>query len=129
MVSEPHVNGTEFGELQLAIWKEQFQASRDGDRFFYLNDPLQSYIRQNFGIDSRRTLAQVIASNTDIPLAELPANVFLLPAGAAAAAAVAPEVAVAPPVSTQLTRGDSRGKAPAPALNPIPATVSVKRSR
>jgi len=78
MVAEPHVAGTEFGELQLAIWKEQFQASRDGDRFFYLNDPLQSYIRQNFGIDSRRTLAQVIAANTDIPLAELPARLTIL---------------------------------------------------
>ena len=31
--------GTEFGELQLAIWKQQFEALRDGDRFFYLNDP------------------------------------------------------------------------------------------
>ena len=39
MVSERHVPGTEFGELQLAIWKQQFQALRDGDRFFYLNDP------------------------------------------------------------------------------------------
>ena len=39
MLAEPHVLGTEFGELQLAIWKRQFQALRDGDRFFYLNDP------------------------------------------------------------------------------------------
>ena len=39
MVAEPHVPGTEFGELQLAIWKQQFQALRDGDRFFYANDP------------------------------------------------------------------------------------------
>ena len=31
--------GTEFGELQLAIWKRQFEALRDGDRFFYGNDP------------------------------------------------------------------------------------------
>ena len=39
MVAEPHVPGTEFGELQLAMWKKQFQALRDGDRFFYGNDP------------------------------------------------------------------------------------------
>ena len=39
MVAERHVPGTEFGELQLAIWKRQFQALRDGDRFFYGNDP------------------------------------------------------------------------------------------
>ena len=39
MVSEPHVRGTEFGPLQLAIWAKQFAASRDGDRFFYAVDP------------------------------------------------------------------------------------------
>ncbi|GIH10407.1 hypothetical protein Rhe02_84740 [Rhizocola hellebori] len=86
MVAEKHVDGSELGELQLAIWKDQFIAARDGDRFFYLNDPLQSFIRKNYGIDSRRTLAQVIAANTDIPLSELNANVFRVSVDAAAAA-------------------------------------------
>ncbi len=45
MVAERHVPGTEFGELQLAIWKKQFEALRDGDRFFYRNDPGLSLIR------------------------------------------------------------------------------------
>lgn len=36
-----------------------------------------------FGIDYRRTLAQVIAANTDIPTRELSPNVFLTPPGAA----------------------------------------------
>jgi len=85
MLAEKHVTGSELGELQLAVWKDQFRAARDGDRFFYLNDPLQSYIRQNFGIDSRKTLAQVIALNSDIPLSDLNANVFKIPLGAAAA--------------------------------------------
>ena len=31
--------GAEFGELQLAMWKRQFERLRDGDRFFYVNDP------------------------------------------------------------------------------------------
>jgi hypothetical protein len=83
MVAEPHVPGSELGELQLAIWKDQFRAARDGDRFFYQNDPLQSFIRTNFGIDSRKTLAQVIAANTDVPLASLPSNVFRPPLTAA----------------------------------------------
>ena len=39
MVSESHVRGTELGELQLAVWRPQFEALRDGDRFFYLDDP------------------------------------------------------------------------------------------
>jgi hypothetical protein len=78
MIAERHVPGAEFGELQLAIWKKQFQALRDGDRFFYLNDPALSLVKEQFGIDYRRTLAQVIASNTDIPLSDLNDNVFLV---------------------------------------------------
>jgi len=65
MVSEPHVPGTEFGELQLAMWKKQFEALRDGDRFFYLNDPLLDGIRRHYGIDYRHTLANIIRMNTD----------------------------------------------------------------
>jgi hypothetical protein len=60
MVSEKHVAGTEFGPLQLAIWKKQFAALRDGDRFFYLNDPVLNTIRQTYGIDYRHTLAELI---------------------------------------------------------------------
>jgi len=135
MVAEPHVAGTEFGELQLAIWKEQFTASRDGDRFFYLNDPLQSFIRQNFGIDSRRTLAQVIASNTDIPLAALPANVFL--GSSAAAAALAPSAESSVTVASATTRGDNRGtthglttnQAPAPLTTPPGRSLSANQHR
>ena len=46
MLSEPHVRGTEFGELQLAIWTKQFAALSDGDRFFYLNDPFLETVRE-----------------------------------------------------------------------------------
>jgi hypothetical protein len=35
-------------------------------------------IKQRFGVDYRRTLAEIIALNTDIPLADLNDNVFLL---------------------------------------------------
>jgi hypothetical protein len=73
MVSEPHVAGTEFGKLQLAIWKKQFQALRDGDRFFYRNDPVLQQINATYGITFRHTLAEVIAANSDfVP----PADVF-----------------------------------------------------
>src|SRR5438093_587735 len=56
MVSERHVKHTEFGELQLAIWTKQFTALRDGDRFFYRNDPVLRVIYQAFGIDYRLTV-------------------------------------------------------------------------
>ena len=79
MISEPHVAGTEFGELQLAMWRRQFQALRDGDRFFFGNDPNLNLIRLVYGIDFRRSLGDIIALNTDIPRNELEPNVFLAP--------------------------------------------------
>jgi hypothetical protein len=73
VVSEKHVRGTEFGELQLAIWTKQFEAARDGDRFFYQNDPVLRSIEQNFRIDYQHTLSEIINMNTGVTLQ---ANVF-----------------------------------------------------
>ena len=78
MVAEPHVGGSEFGELQRAIWKRQFEALRDGDRFFYGNDPSLPLIRRLFGIDYRRTLAEIVELNTDLAPGDLQPNVFRL---------------------------------------------------
>jgi len=77
LVAEKHVTGTELGELQVAMWTRQFQALRDGDRFFYGNDPELAVIAQQYGIDYRHSLAQIIAANTEIPLADLNDNVFV----------------------------------------------------
>jgi hypothetical protein len=73
MLSEQHVPGTEFGELQLAMWKKQFEALRDGDRFFYLNDPLLPRLESRYGLDYSRSLANIIRLNTG---ARTPADVF-----------------------------------------------------
>jgi len=77
--AEPHVPGTEMGETQLAIWTRQFQALRDGDRFYFGNDQGLSFIRNSFGIDFKHTLAQIIQMNTDVTAADLnpTGNVFL----------------------------------------------------
>jgi hypothetical protein len=64
MLSEQHVPGTEFGELQLAMWKKQFEALRDGDRFFYLNDPLLPTFESRYGLDYSQSLANIIRMNT-----------------------------------------------------------------
>jgi hypothetical protein len=77
MIAEPHNAKSDLGELQTAIWKRQFQALRDGDRFFYENDPGLSQIQRRFGIDYRHSLADIIALNTDIPRTELADNVFI----------------------------------------------------
>jgi hypothetical protein len=68
MVSEGHVKHTEFGELQLAIWTKQFTALRDGDRFFYRNDPVLRVIDHEFGIDYRLTIAELVELNAGVTL-------------------------------------------------------------
>ncbi len=73
MMCERHVHGTEFGDLQLAIWQRQFEALRDGDRFFYANDSALVDIKRRYGISFRRTLAQVIAQDSD---GHVQSNVF-----------------------------------------------------
>ena len=73
MVAEPPLPGSELGELQHAIWKQQFEALRDGDRFFYLHDPVLREIEQRYGVTYRHTLAEIIAMNTG---AEVAADVF-----------------------------------------------------
>jgi Animal haem peroxidase len=74
MVSEPHVAGSELGPLQLAIWRRQFEALRDGDRFFYGNDPFLARIQRVFGITYKHTLAELIRLNTG---ATVEPNVFI----------------------------------------------------
>ena len=79
MMAEKHLPGSDLGELQTAIWRRQFQALRDGDRFFYGNDQGLSTILSTYGLDFHTTLAQVIARNTDLPSADINPDVFLVP--------------------------------------------------
>ncbi len=74
MSAEPHRPGHELGELQEAIWKKQFENLRDGDRFFYANDPVLAEIQTRYGISYRRTLGEIIELNTE---AEVEPDVFL----------------------------------------------------
>ncbi|HEX8745300.1 MAG TPA: peroxidase family protein [Thermoleophilaceae bacterium] len=76
MVAEPHVRGSELGELQRAIWRQQFHALRAGDRFFYRHDAALEEIRSRYGVDYRHTLGDLIALNTTAPRGELPDDVF-----------------------------------------------------
>src|SRR5207247_3901607 len=68
MVSEQHLKGTEFGELQLAIWTKQFAALRDGDRFYYLNDPALHAIELAFRIYYRHSLAEFAMLDAGVTL-------------------------------------------------------------
>ena len=70
MVAEKHVAGTEFGPLQLAIWKQQFTALRDGDSFFYANDDALAGVKRAFGIDYQVSLSTIIRLNSDEQVAD-----------------------------------------------------------
>jgi hypothetical protein len=49
---------------------------RDGDRFFYLNDPVLGLIAATYGISYKHTLAEIIKLNTG---ATVQSNVFKAP--------------------------------------------------
>jgi len=76
MVSEPEVHDSELGALQYAIWRRQFEALRDGDRFFYANDPTLAAIKKAYHITYKHTLAQLLTLDAEVPKGEVPGNVF-----------------------------------------------------
>ena len=82
MVSEPHLPDSEFGELQHAIWKQQFEAIRDGDRYFYEWNKTKAvrYFAKpqgRSGLTWRRTLADVIIDNTELTADDIQSNMFI----------------------------------------------------
>ncbi len=80
MVSEPHLIGSELGELQHAMWKAQFEALRNGDSNFYLwNRSLQRNLGQlhKAGLTYKQTLADIIVNNSDVEHSDIQANMFL----------------------------------------------------
>jgi hypothetical protein len=80
LVSERHVTGSELGELQRRVFTQQFIQLREGDRFFYQNNPDLTTIRLIFGIDFRRRLSQIITDNTELNPGDIATNVFFAPA-------------------------------------------------
>ncbi len=64
MLAEPRMRGKLFGETINAILSRQFAALRNGDRFFYLNDPLLSKSEKTAIRKTR--LKDVIMRNTDL---------------------------------------------------------------
>ena len=79
MVSEAHLPGKSFGELQAALWAKQFLALRDGDRFFFENDSDLDDIFALYGIEVLSSLKDILVLNTMLTAADLQDNVFLAP--------------------------------------------------
>lgn len=79
MMSESHLPGSELGELQSALWRKQFEALRDGDRFFCVGDPVLHEIAVKYGISYRHTLSELIVIDGKVSKKGYPANVFFAP--------------------------------------------------
>jgi hypothetical protein len=79
MLAEPHLPGSDLGELQDALWRKQFEALRDGDRFFYLADPALTAIEAAYGVTYKHTLAELITLDAGVPAGHIAANVFYSP--------------------------------------------------
>ncbi len=72
MLAEKHIEGSMFGDLVSIIIERQFQDLRDGDRFYYENDPALSESRKQMIKDTR--LNDIIMRNCDIEVMQ--ENVF-----------------------------------------------------
>lgn len=73
ILSEDHMNDALFGKTAMTIVKQQFMSVRDGDRFYYENDPWLSP-DQKAWIKATR-LADVIKRNT--PVTIIQDNIFV----------------------------------------------------
>ena len=62
MLSEQHVRGTEFGELQLAIWTQAVRGAPRRRPVLLPQRSLLATIREQYGIDYRQTLAESSSS-------------------------------------------------------------------
>ncbi len=72
MLAEDHMPNALFGETIMKIMEEQFFALREGDRFYYENDPVLSQIEKE---DIRNTtFRDIIMRNTGITVMQM--NVF-----------------------------------------------------
>lgn len=72
MLAEDNVQGSIFGETLITIMGRQFQALRDGDRFYYENDPVLTLDEKK--AIKNTTLHDIIVANSDLEL--LQENVF-----------------------------------------------------
>jgi hypothetical protein len=99
LLAEDHVDGASVGELTGTIIAEQFERTRDGDRFYFENVFTGSELRAL----SNTSLADVIQRNTNVE--GLQENVFFMQA--AVRGQVTAEFVVA---TTQANRSSNRGQ-------------------
>ena len=74
-LAEDHLAGASAGALITRVMQEQFDRLRDGDRFWFENDP--SFTAEEIALLRATRLSDIIRRNTSIT--NLPSNVFFVP--------------------------------------------------
>ncbi len=74
MLAEEHMPGAMFGETIMTIMKDQFKALRDGDRFYFENDP--ELTSEDINMIRQTGLADLVKRNTS--LQAMQENVFVM---------------------------------------------------
>lgn len=74
-ISEDHTPGSQLGATFHAIWVDQFTRLRDGDRFWFENDPF--FTAAEVAAIRETSLSEIIARNSEARMQE---NVFFVPA-------------------------------------------------
>ena len=75
-LAEDHENGAMVGQTIKTVLIEQFTRLRDGDRFWYQNDPFFRDNPENMKMISDTTLADVIKANTNLNDSKIQDDVF-----------------------------------------------------
>jgi peroxidase len=101
LMAEDHLRGSSLGQTEQAVLAKQFQALRDGDRFFYQNADPASLVQQL----NNTTLSQIIQRNTT--LTNLQSNVFFFYSNIQG-------TVVSASTPTFSTNGGNRGNTPTP---------------
>ncbi|WP_419933307.1 peroxidase family protein [Candidatus Poriferisodalis sp.] len=111
-LAEDHAEGASVGETLQAVIGDQFRRLRDGDRFWFENDPF--FVANTGLLDEVRgtTLADVIRRNTSVG-SEMSDNVFVVPDGSATANGAASAIGAA--LDSAGSLGELVARQPAPA--------------
>ena len=75
-LAEDHENGAMVGQTIKTVLIDQFTRLRDGDRFWYQNDPFFKDNPENMKMISDTTLADVIRANTNLNDSKIQDDVF-----------------------------------------------------
>ncbi|MBL9030645.1 MAG: peroxidase family protein [Phycisphaerae bacterium] len=79
LLAEDHLPGASVGQTMAAIFRDQFFRLREGDRYFYLNDPTLAGLWSEI---EDTQLSDILRRNSGVIL--LQGNVFMIPAPGAA---------------------------------------------